>query len=361
MRKPRQSVAIDGSHGEGGGQILRTALGLSAITGRPLRIERIRADRRNPGLAAQHLASVRAVAAICDAALEGDAIASQELDFTPRAAPRAAEYAVDVATLRAGGSAGSAVLILQAMLLPLSFAAGASSLTLRGGTHVPWSPPFDYAHEVWLPALARMGLRARIRLRRSGWYPAGGGEIAARIEGRADPQIAGLGWAERGPLVQITGRALVANLDIGIAERMARRAAEVLDGHAPDISLRPERMEASCAGAGLCLTAHYAAGRVGFNALGRRGRPAEAVAEAAAQDLLRFHASGASVDAHLADQLLLPMALATAPSVFLCPGATSHLRTNAWVIERFGLARVAIGGPKDGPVRVSVRPASPGG
>lgn len=361
MRQSRQRVVIDGSYGEGGGQILRTALALSAITGRPLRIERIRANRRRPGLAAQHLASVRAVAAICDATLEGDAIGSSVLGFVPRSAPRAKSYSIDVAELRKGGSAGSVVLILQAMLLPLSFADGPSSLFLRGGTHVSWSPPFDYADEVWLPALRRMGLRARIRLLRSGWYPVGEGEIEARIEGRASGAISGLDWTQRGALLEITGRALVANLHIRIAERMAGRATDLLSDQTQRLSIRPERVRASCAGAGISLTARYEGGSVGFNALGARGLPAEEVAETAARGFLRFHASGASVDEHLADQLLLPMALASGPSVFICPQATSHLRTNAWVIERFGVAQVELEEHEDGPVRVTVRPAAVGG
>lgn len=358
MRRSQQRLVIDGSYGEGGGQILRTSLGLSAITGRPLRIERIRANRRNPGLAAQHLASVRAVAALCDAALEGDAIGSSTLSFVPGSAPRADAYSFDVAELREGGSAGSVVLILQAMLLPLSFAEGPSSLFLRGGTHVSWSPPFDYADEVWLPALRRMGLSAELRLLRSGWYPVGEGEIEARIEGRAGGAIGGLDWTQRGALVEITGRALVANLHIHIAERMAGRAEDLLRGHAERLVLRPERVQASCAGAAICLTARYQAGCVGFNALGKRGLPAEEVAEAAARQFLHFEASGATVDEHLADQLLLPMALASGPSVFLCPMASSHLRTNAWVIERFGVARVEIDEARYGPARVTVRPAA---
>ena len=361
MRQSRQTVVIDGSYGEGGGQILRTSLGLSALTGRPLRIERIRAKRRKPGLAAQHLASARAVAAICDAALEGDAIGSSELSFVPRSAPRADAYSFDVAELREGGSAGSVVLILQAMLLPLSFAEGPSSLFLRGGTHLSWSPPFEYIDEVWLPALRRMGLQADIRLLRSGWYPVGEGEIEVRIEGRTGRAMTGLDWTERGALLEISGRALVANLHIHIAERMASRATELLRGHVGRLAIRPERVRASCPGAAICLTARYEGGNVGFNALGKRGLPAEEVAEAAAQQFLDFEASGASVDEHLADQLLLPMALASGPSDFLCPTASSHLRTNAWVIERFGVARVEIDETGQGPVRVAVRPGPAGG
>ncbi len=360
MRQARDTVIVDGSYGEGGGQILRTALGLSAITGRPLRIERIRAARRNPGLAAQHLASTRVVATICDAELQGDEIGSMSLDFAPRSTPHAGTYVIDVAELRKGGSAGSVMLILQAMLLPLSFAEGASTLHLRGGTHVSWSPPFDYVDEVWLPALRRMGIRASLRLLRTGWYPAGEGEVACRIEGQAGREIRGLNWTARGALQEISGHALVANLDIRIAERMADRAAELLGDYEEWLAIRPVTVKASSPGAGISLTARYEEGSVGFNALGKRGRPAEEVAEEAARGFLQFEASGASVDEHLADQLLLPMALASGPSVFLCPRATSHLRTNAWVIEQFGVAAIGIDVAEGGPVRVTVRPVRTG-
>ncbi|MDX1779870.1 MAG: RNA 3'-terminal phosphate cyclase, partial [Thalassovita sp.] len=246
------------------------------------------------------------------------------------------------------------------MLLPLSFAEGASTLHLRGGTHVSWSPPFDYVDEVWLPALRRMGIRASLRLLRTGWYPAGEGEVVCQIAGQASREIRGLDWTARGALQEISGHALVANLDIRIAERMANRAAEVLCDYEEWLAIRPVAVKASCPGAGICLTARYEEGSVGFSALGERGRPAEEVAEEAAQGFLRFEASGASVDEHLADQLLLPMALASGRSVFLCPRATSHLRTNAWVIEKFGAAAVAIDVAEGGLVRVTVRPAQAG-
>jgi RNA 3'-terminal phosphate cyclase (ATP) len=143
-------LLIDGSHGEGGGQILRTALSLSAITGRPFRIERIRANRRNPGLAAQHLTAVRAAAALCSAHTVGDTLASQELDFIPAAPVSAGDYTFDVALAREGGSAGAVSLVLQTVLLPLALASGRSSVTVRGGTHLPQRPSVDYLCDIWL-------------------------------------------------------------------------------------------------------------------------------------------------------------------------------------------------------------------
>ena len=179
-------LIIDGSHGEGGGQILRSTLSLSVITGRPVRIENIRANRKKPGLAAQHLTSVRAAAMLCDAEVKGAELGSQTLQFIPRKPVRAGDYFLDVAQAREGGSAGSVMLVLQTLLLPLALAEGDSTVILRGGTHVDMSPSYDYVHDVWLPTLARMGVRAELSLVRSGWFPVGRGEVRLRIAGTAE-------------------------------------------------------------------------------------------------------------------------------------------------------------------------------
>jgi len=172
-------LTIDGSYGEGGGQVLRTSLSLSAITGQALRLTRIRAGREKPGLAAQHLTCVRAVAEVCSASVEGDQLGSQELAFRPGAA-RPGEYAFDVADIRP--SAGSVNLILQTVLPVLARCETPSSVTLRGGTHVPWAPTFDYVHGVFLPAIARLGVHAEVTLNRAGFYPRGGGEEVLRVQ-----------------------------------------------------------------------------------------------------------------------------------------------------------------------------------
>lgn len=338
-------LVIDGGHGEGGGQIVRSALTLSAITGRPIRIERIRAGRPKPGLAAQHLTAVRAVAALCDADVAGDAVGATALDFAPGASVAAGDYAFDVGAARPGGSAGATTLVLQAVLLPLALVAGKSCATIRGGTHMAWSPPFDYLREVWLPALAQIGVRAQLELHASGWFPIGRGEIGVRVEGLGPDGRAGLrplSLRERGRLRGVAGRALAANLPKHVAERMAARANEILAGQGIGAAIAAETVRAACAGAGIFLTADYEHVRCGFNALGERGIPAERVAEAAVAGLLAHRDSGAALDLHLADQILLPLALAPGRSVFTAERITRHLETNAWVIERFGLARVAL-------------------
>jgi RNA 3'-terminal phosphate cyclase (ATP) len=333
-------LVIDGSHGEGGGQILRSSLSLAAITGRPVRIEKLRANRKKPGLAAQHLTSVRAAAMLCDAELTGAELGSQTLQFVPRKQVKAGNYFLDVAEAREGGSAGAVMLVLQTLLLPLALAKGVSSVVLCGGTHVDMSPSFDYVHDVWLPMLARMGVRAELSLVRSGWYPVGRGEIRLRISGAGE--LNPLRLEHRGPLRTITGRALAANLPAHISERMAGYARGLLQQAGMAAEIEAAVMQAACPGAGLYLTAHYQNCLAGFGAQGKRGKPAEQVAEEACAALLSHHRSGAALETHLADQLILPAALCRGESVFSVEHISPHLVTNAWVVERFGLARIDI-------------------
>jgi len=350
-------LVIDGSHGEGGGQILRTAVGLSAVTGRALRIERIRAGRSKPGLAAQHLTAVRAVAAVCDAELEGDALGSQTLIFLPRRIPRAGDHLFDVAEARQGGNAGAATLVLQAVLPPLLRADGESIVVVRGGTHMAWSPPFDYLKDTWLPAVAGMGASIALELRRSGWFPIGQGEIGAIIRGRGSVPLRPLRLEGRGALRRVTGRAIAAQLPSHVPRRMADRASALLRDAGLRSRIGAESLRAACAGTGIFLAAEYENGRCGFNAFGRIGKPAEVVAGEAVEQLLRHDASAATVDEHLSDQLLVPCALADGPSVFLVDRVSPHLLTNAWVVEQFVLARVETALLDNGANRVTITPA----
>ncbi len=169
------TIEIDGSYGEGGGQVLRTSLSLAAITGEPIRIAGIRAGRKKPGLAAQHLTAVRAAATICRGQLQGDALGSTMLEFIPGGAVQAGTYSFDVTEAQQGGSAGAITLVLQTILLPLALAQGDSQITLRGGTHVIFSPTMTYIEQVYLPMLRRMGITAQVKLGAWGWYPRGGG------------------------------------------------------------------------------------------------------------------------------------------------------------------------------------------
>ncbi|MFQ5955952.1 MAG: RNA 3'-terminal phosphate cyclase [Kiloniellales bacterium] len=351
-------IVIDGSHGEGGGQILRTALALAAVTGRPIRVERIRAGRRNPGLAAQHLTAVRAAARLCDARLIGDQLGSETLDFEPGGTARSGHYLFDVAEAREGGSAGAATLVLQTVLPPLALAERDSTVTVSGGTHVPWSPPFDYARDVWLPALARFGVDAKLDLQSWGWYPAGQGEIRARVRasGRRERRLRSVVWRERGGLKQVRGRAVAAGLPAHIPQRMRDRACVLLARAGIDGAIEAQQVEAASPGAGIFLTAAYAGGNAGFSALGQRGKLAEAVAEEAVRALLANRDAGAVCDVHLGDQVVVPAALATGVSEFSVERASRHLTTNTWVVERFGLAKVDIESSDDGVGVVTISP-----
>ncbi len=348
-------LLIDGSHGEGGGQILRTALSLSAITGRPLRIERIRANRRNPGLAAQHVTAIRAAAALCRARVAGDRLGSAELDFVPTALVAAGDYVFDVALAREGGSAGAVSLVLQTVLLPLALTAGKSRVTVCGGTHLPQSPPVDYLSDVWLPMLNRLGIEASLTLDAWGWFPVGKGQIRAVITGSAIA-TAPLDLVNRGALRRVKGRAVAANLPAHIPQRMADRAASVLQPLGAALDIRPERVRAACPGAGIFLTAEYEHAPAGFCSLGAVGKPSEAVADEAATLLLQHHASGAAIDRHLGDQLLLPLCLARGPSRYAVEAITRHLETNLWVIEQFGSAAIETELAASGTGIVSVTP-----
>jgi len=357
-------LLIDGSHGEGGGQILRTAISLSAVTGRALRIENIRAGRPRPGLAAQHLTAIRSAASMCAAEVRGETLGSSMIHFHPTSVPLAGSYLFDVAEAREGGSAGAATLVLQTVTMPSVFAAGMSRFQILGGTHIASSPSFDYIREVWIPILHRIGIRMEAELKAFGFFPVGGGEIVVRMDGSGAGSartLQPINLIERGPLMSITGRALAGNLPAHIPQRMADRARALLERAAPRIEIEPLRVRAACPGAAFFLAAEYEHIRVGFSSIGSRGKSSEAVAEDAVGALLAHNRSGSALDPHLADQVLLPLALARAPSAFTCEAVTNHLKTNAWVIEQFGAARVTMEKHQGKSTLVRVTPHALGG
>jgi RNA 3'-terminal phosphate cyclase (ATP) len=353
-------LTIDGSHGEGGGQILRTALSYAALFGRGILIENIRAARRRPGLAAQHVTCVRAAAALCGAALEGDELGGSTLRFLPRTRAQAGQYAFDVAQARKGGSAGSTSLVLQTVLLPLALADGDSRVRIEGGTHMLWSPSFHFLRDVWLPALTRTGIEAELALERWGWFPVGKGLIQADIRGSAGRRPRPLEVLQRGELLEVSGCAVGANLPAHIPSRMANRAIRLLDGLGVPLRIEPRVVRAACAGAGIFLAARYNGIDCGFAALGARGKPSEEVAAEAVESLLAHHRTVGAVDVHLADQLLVVLALADGPSRYTVPQVTRHLTTNAWLVEQFGLAHVELGTAEGGGNLVTVTPCMDG-
>jgi RNA 3'-terminal phosphate cyclase (ATP) len=322
-----QLLDVDGSMGEGGGQVLRAALSLSAITGRGFRMERIRAGRKQSGLAAQHLTCVRAAAKICSARVSGDRAGSQELSFRPGKL-RPGEYEFRVRT------AGSAALVAQTVALPLSAAEGESSLTIGGGTHVDWSPTAGYLAEVWCRAVGALGLHVDARLSRAGYYPRGGGEILLSVRQRKHP-IMPLDAAARGSLRGVRGNLVVSRLPEEVVRRCRGRADALLAESGLFAEWTSSRLPAASPGICLEIFADFGVLSAGFVSPGKRGKPAEQLAEEAVGALIAFLGSGAAVDMHLADQLVLPLALAPGASRFTTSRVTSHLLTVLDVVSLF--------------------------
>jgi RNA 3'-terminal phosphate cyclase (ATP) len=341
-------IQIDGEQGEGGGQVLRAALALGVICGAPVHIRGIRARRKVPGLQAQHLTAVKALVEICGAEAEGASLGSQTLIFTPGRI-RPGEYDFDI------GTAGSVSLVLQAILLPLAMSDGASRVRVSGGTHVPWSPPTDYLQEVLFPALARMGVQAKLEVERWGFFPRGGGRICMEIAGRAALSAVTLVRQPRGAALR--GVSAVARLPRSIAERQCARARERLElaGYSAEFEVR--EVDAVDPGNFLSLVAEDETGRAGFSGLGERGKSAEALADDVVEGFLDFAGTDAGCDSHLADQLILPMALAAGTSRLTTSRVTSHLLTTIALAQQMLGCPVQVSGEIGKPGTVTIEGA----
>ena len=323
-------VDLDGSHGEGGGQILRTALSLSLLTGRPFRMTSIRANRDKPGLRPQHLKAVEAAALLGQAEVTGAKAGSRNLVFRPGAySPR--DLTFDI------GTAGSTSLVLQTLHLPLAMRAeSAVRVVLTGGTYNPKAPAYPFLEHTWRAFLAAFGLPIALAMPVAGFYPRGGGRLEAWIEPTM-PRA----WVQtgRGSSRRILGIAGVANLRDSIAERLRDRAMQRLREHGLTalVEIETVRWPSPGQGAALGLIAeHEGAIPATFVGLGQRGKPSEDVADEAVNQLLEFEAvDQAAVDPHSADQILLPLALAEGRSIYTVSQITDHLRTNAATIRAF--------------------------
>jgi RNA 3'-terminal phosphate cyclase (ATP) len=317
-------LTIDGAIGEGGGQVLRTALALSVVTGTPFGMIRIRARREKRGLRPQHVAAVRAAAAVGDADVAGDAVGVQEIVFRPRRVrPGTHRFAV--------GTAGSATLVLQTVLPALLTAATPSRLTLEGGTHNPLAPPFDFLARTFLPLLERMGPGVAAVLERYGFYPAGGGCVTVGV--RPAARLLPISVLERGALARLRARAVVARLSPRIAERELAAVRRLLDVRGDDA--QPIVVtDGSGPGNAVLIDVESEHVTAVFSAVGERGVLAETVAERAARAARDYLDAGVPVDEHLADQLLLPLALAGGGAFRTTP-LSLHAVTNMEVVRLF--------------------------
>ena len=333
-------ISLDGSQGEGGGQIVRTALALSAVTGQGFEITRIRAGRAVPGLRPQHLAAVRAATMACGARVGGAFDGSPDLRFEP--GPVAAgDVRFEIAT------AGAATLVLQTVLLPLATAAQASRVEVTGGTHVPMSPSFDYLARHWSAVVQRLGVSFSLTLTKAGFYPPGGGE--ARAEVQPWPRPASLTLEKRGALVSIRGTSGASRLKGDVARRQRDAAHAVLwERRRLEAEWEVVDVPASSPGSFLLLEAVFEEGRAAFGLLGQRGVRAEQVGDRAARTLLKFLDAEGAVDPHLADQLGVPLALSGGGGRVTTSEVTSHLETVAGVIAQFGIP-AATWGRRGGP------------
>jgi RNA 3'-terminal phosphate cyclase (ATP) len=318
-------IRIDGSSGEGGGQILRSSLSLSLATGKAFRIENVRAKRERPGLLRQHLTAVLAAAEIGGAKVEGASLGSRTLAFAP-------------GTLRPGehrfviGTAGSGTLVFQTILPALMTASATSRITVEGGTHNLAAPPFDFLQRCFLPVIGRLGPKVTVNLERHGFYPAGGGCFTAVIEPCS--QLSPVDLTERGEITQRKATAIVANLPRAIAQRELDTVANLLNWEREAMEIIEAKNSVGPGNIVLIEVASTTGIVEQFCGFGRLGVSAESVATEAVKEARAYLVSSAAVGEHLADQLLLPFALAGG-GVFTVEKLNRHARTNMEVISSF--------------------------
>lgn len=325
-------VLLDGSFGEGGGQILRTSLSLSALTGRPLRLEKIRAGRQKPGLKRQHLTAVKAVAAICGARVEGAELGSMQLDFSPGAI-RGGSYRFDV------GSAGSAVLVAQTVLPVLLRAPASSEIEITGGTHVSFAPCWEFFAESYLPQLRAMGARVEAECETLGFYPAGGGRIRLHVEPFRDEDARPYSLTETGTLRRARVTAVVSGIPIDIAESEAKILCEKF----PELALERDVREVDSPGPGnaVWVTLEYERVTAIFSEVGSYDLSRKVVAHRVMNAVRKYLKTGAPVGPHLADQLAVPIIALTGAGTFVKGKDTLHETTN-WETIRAFLPEAAI-------------------
>jgi len=346
-------IEIDGSMGEGGGQILRNAVALSAVLLKPIRIYNIRAKRSKPGLRPQHLTGVKAVAALSSAEVSGLRVGSMEITFRPRRLG-GGRLSFDA------GTAGSTTLMLQSLMPAMAFSRGPVEVELRGGTNNPMAPPVEYFTMVLLPILSRMGCRFEIDLLRRGFYPRGGGVVRARST--PVDQLKPIKLLEGGDVKIIRGLSYSCRLPAHIVDRMAATAERLLRKHGFEVAIEKQVLQPgdkACSfdpGCGIILVAELTSGALlGSDNLGKIGVPAEKVAEDAVKGLLRQIDSGAAVDKHLGDQLVIWASLADGLSEYMVSELTSHTVTSIELCKLLSGAEAEVSGKLGEPAVVRIR------
>lgn len=338
-------VQIDGSFGEGGGQILRSSLTLSLLTGRAFRLRNIRARRGQPGLRPQHLACVRAAAEVGKAQTRGASVGSSTIDFEPTTV-QAGDYCFVI------GTAGATSLVLHTVYLPLALQPQPSTVALEGGTHNDHAPCYHFLETTWRAYMTRVGIAIDLTMERPGFYPRGGGRVVASIAGGAT--LRGLTLTGRKPLTRVTGFSAAAGLPPHVAERQAQRARNRLTDAGFDVDIWKETWVGG-PGSVVGLTFDEAPVPTLFFGLGARGKPAEAVAEEAVGQALCYVATDAPVDEHSADQLLLPLVFTDEASEYRIARVTRHLVTNVEVIRKFVDRDIRCDGDEGEPGTVRIR------
>jgi RNA 3'-phosphate cyclase len=318
-------IDIDGSFGEGGGQILRTALSLSSVIKEPVRVFNIRANRPKPGLAPSHVTSIEAVAELADAEVDGLFPGSKEIVFKPGQL-MGGSFEFDV------GTAGSISLVIQSCLLPAVMSKSTVSMTVKGGTDVNWSPPIDFMRLVHLPLLARLGPSCDLEIGTRGFYPEGGGEVTVEISPVS--RLEGVDLGTRGDVLSIEGVAYAQNLPEHVVSRIKHSALKMLLDF-KEVVIESDLRNGHSTGAGIVLAAVCENSVIGQSALGAKGVRSEVLGESCATDLIETLKSGATVDEHMLDQMLPYMAVAEGRSTVLTDELTDHAKTNIWVIEKF--------------------------
>ncbi|AEM38079.1 RNA 3'-phosphate cyclase [Pyrolobus fumarii 1A] len=349
-----REVVIDGSMGEGGGQILRTSVALAAVLGIKLRVYNIRAKRKNPGLQRQHMTAIRAVAALTNARVEGLKLGSTSIVFEPREL-RGGKYRFDI------GTAGSVTLVLQALLPVAAFVPEPLEVEIRGGTDVPWSPPVDYVRFVLRPLLEKFGYHFDIIVKRRGHYPKGGGIVIFRVD-NPPRRLHSIELEERGEVLAFKGLSHCVRLPKHVAERQARSAASVIRARYPDVPLKidleyytPGKDPHLGPGSGIVVYAETENSVLGGDSLGAKGKPAERVGEEAARKLIEDLETGKALDRHASDMLIPFAALAEGESVLGGAKLTLHAYTNLLVVEKLTGIKYELKGELDKPFTLRIR------